>query len=123
MDKPERPIPTLVGRTQHRTKDGRITSDKIQKRIVDIENKLLSIERSKSSFECLDESLMISVDYLKELVSKLPSLYESSEVDQKREIINLLLLNCETDGENVGYTWQKPFDMFLKMKSCSSNRE
>lgn len=53
-----------------------------------------------------------------ELTNKAYNLYESSEVDEKRHLINLVLLNLKLDDKNIVYDVQKPFDMILKANDC-----
>jgi hypothetical protein len=41
-------------------------------------------------------------------------LFKSSEVEEKRQLIKLVLSNPRVNGENIDYEAQKPFDMLLK---------
>ena len=55
-----------------------------------------------------------TVKYILEITSKAREIFESSEVDEKRQLIKLLLQNLRLSGKNIVYDVQKPFDMILK---------
>jgi hypothetical protein len=40
-------------------------------------------------------------------------LFISSEVEQKRQLIKLVLSNLQIDGEKIAYDAHKPFDLIL----------
>ena len=44
----------------------------------------------------------------------------SSEVEEKRQLIKLVLSNLRLEGENIVYDAQKPFDLIL---NCSDGQE
>lgn len=46
----------------------------------------------------------------------------SSEVEQKRLLINLVLSNVRIEGEKVLYDAQKPFDLILDATDCKQWR-
>ena len=64
-----------------------------------------------------DEEYYITCGYLLKLASKAGELFESSEPDEKREILKLLLRNCTLDGTSVCYDLKKPFDTLLNVGS------
>ncbi len=45
-------------------------------------------------------------------------LFMGSEVEEKRQLINLVLSNLRVDAGNIVYEAQKPFDMLLKNADC-----
>ena len=57
-----------------------------------------------------DEAYYINAEYILNLASRAKELFESSEPEQKRQLINLSLQNLRLDGENLCYDWIKPFD-------------
>lgn len=60
----------------------------------------------------------ITAKYILNLANRAHDLFESSEVDEKRQLIKLLLLNLQIKGENIVYDVQKPFDLILE---CSDD--
>ena len=57
-----------------------------------------------------DESFSITINYLLDLSSKAYELFESSKVDQKRQIINFVLSNLKLKGQKLLFELKKPFD-------------
>ncbi|MFC1870687.1 recombinase family protein [Candidatus Dependentiae bacterium] len=56
----------------------------------------------------------ITAKYILDLANRAQELFESSEVDEKRQLIKLLLSNVQIKGENIVYDVQKPFDLILE---------
>jgi hypothetical protein len=50
-----------------------------------------------------------------ELANHSHDLFKSSEIDDKRKIVNLLFPNLFLDGQKLVFTLQKPFDKLIKM--------
>jgi len=49
------------------------------------------------------------------LASRAPELFESSKVEQKRQLISFLLSNLKLRGQKLEYTLNKPFDVLVNM--------
>lgn len=64
-----------------------------------------------------DDEYYITCGYLLKLASKAGELFESSEPDEKREILKLLLRNCTLNDTSVCYDLKKPFDTLLNVGS------
>lgn len=56
-----------------------------------------------------DETYYINAKYILNLASRAKELFESSEPEQKRLLINTALQNLSLDDENLHYDWVKPF--------------
>ena len=61
-----------------------------------------------------DEEYYLLADTILSLANRAGELFESSEMEQKREIINLTLQNLILNGEKLSYDLIKPFDTILK---------
>ena len=79
-----------------------------------IENKIAQLSTDNKEFE-------ITLEYLLELVSKINFLYESSRIDKKRKILNLVFSNFFLNGSNLSYELKKPFDLMVKKAYCLLN--
>ena len=66
--------------------------------------------------QAADEDYYITASYLLELASRSYDLFIGSEIDQKREIIQLTLLNLSLDNGKLNYQMQKPFDSIFAAK-------
>ena len=70
-----------------------------------------------------DESLIISIEYMLDVVSKSKYIFKSSGNRKKRRLINFLFSNLELDGINLCYSLKKPFDKLLDIEEISKWRE
>ncbi len=62
-----------------------------------------------------DKEFGKNISTIFEIASKSHEIFKSSELDEKRRIINILFPNLEMNAEKLVFTVRKPFDMFLKM--------
>jgi hypothetical protein len=62
-----------------------------------------------------DEKFAITVNYLLNLASTAYELFESSKIEQKRQLINFLLSNLRLRGEKLEYALNKPFDALVNI--------
>ncbi len=99
---------------------GRITDSMYDKFYNDFQNQLSEINNKIARSQEVDKNYFIMVKHVLELINKAPELFESSEVDEKRQLINLVLQNLKVDGKNIVYDVQKPFDMLLKINDCQA---
>ena len=48
-----------------------------------------------------------------ELASRASELFESSKVEEKRQLLKLILQNCKLKGKKLQFTLEKPFEAVL----------
>jgi hypothetical protein len=60
-----------------------------------------------------DESYYVEAAKLLELAHRAYEIYQSSKLEEKRELIQYLLQNAKLDGKNLVPTLQMPFDAIL----------
>ena len=60
-----------------------------------------------------ENNYYITAKYVLELTNKAYDLFISSEVEEKRQLLTLVLQNIKLDGEKIVYEAQKPFDMMI----------
>lgn len=60
-----------------------------------------------------DDNYYITVKSLLELSNRAYEIFESSEVVEKRQIINFVLSNIKLDGKKLYYDLIKPFDSIV----------
>lgn len=72
-----------------------------------------------TQLEEAENNYYITAKYLLALTNRAYDLFKSSEVEEKRQLIKLLLSNLKVDGEKIVYDVQKPFDLLLK---CSDHQ-
>lgn len=61
-----------------------------------------------------DKDYFITASYLLDLSNRAHELFESSEMEEKRQLIKLVFQNLELDGRTVRYQYAKPFDQIFK---------
>ena len=81
-------------------------------------NKYLSVQQDLlQKIDALtndDDDFEITVNCLLDLISRAYDIFESSGIDRKRRLLNLVFTNFLLDGKNLDYTIRKPFDKFIK---------
>jgi hypothetical protein len=60
-----------------------------------------------------DENYYITASNVLNLAKNALSLFESSDIKEKREILNYLLQNCVANGKNLEYTLRSPYNHIL----------
>lgn len=78
----------------------------------DISSRLQNLNEAENNY-------YITAKHVLELTNRAYDLFMSSEVEERRQLINLVLPNVRLNGENIEYDAQKPFDDMLK--SAHSN--
>jgi uncharacterized membrane protein YheB (UPF0754 family) len=84
--------------------------------VKEYENKQADIALQLEDHGKADKVFVITASYIIEIASRAPQLFEakSSEVEQKRYLINFVLSNLKLDGEKLAFTLKEPFDALAK---------
>lgn len=98
---------------------GSITESAYDKFYTSLKEKLTDITVQLSQLQEADDDYYITVKLLLNLSSRAFDLFKSSEVEEKRQLIKLVLSNLRLDGENLLYEAIKPFDLIL---NCSDRQ-
>ena len=67
-----------------------------------------------------DEDYHITLNTILSLAKRAQSIFESSEVMEKRQLLNFVLQNCELNEKNLEYKLKAPFDTVLLSSECSN---
>lgn len=67
-----------------------------------------------STLQEAENNYYIAAKHILAVTSKAHELFMGSEVEEKRQLIKLVLSNLRIEGENVLYEAQKPFDLILQ---------
>ena len=93
--------------------DGRITDDEYGKyynmfiaQIADIDGRLVLLENAEDNY-------YITAKYILELANRAYDLFKCSEIEEKRQLIKLVLSNTRLEGKKVLFEAQKPYDQIL----------
>ena len=101
--------------------DGDFTRDEYLTEKQNIQREQEFIEKRIAELSTDNKDVVITLEYLLDLVSRVNSLYESSRNDRKRKILKLVFSNFFLNGSNLSYDIRKPFDVFVKRANCILN--
>ena len=111
---------TRIERMYEDMLDRSITNSFYEKKRKEYRTKQESLERKMSNTREADETYYINANYVLNLASRARELFESSEPEQKRVLINTALQNLSLDDENLHYDWIKSFDTIAESVNSSS---
>jgi len=89
--------------------DGRITQDMYDKKLQEFRNKQDEIKNSMDRLQKADEEYYITATYILNLAKRAYDLFLSSEPDIKRQLLKLVLQNCEIKDASLTYKLNYPF--------------
>ncbi len=94
--------------------DGRITDSEYDRYYQSFREKIAETETQLAILQEAEDNYYITAKYLLELSNRAYDLFLNSEIEEKRQLIKLVLSNLEVKGENVRYQGQNPFNLILK---------
>ncbi len=94
--------------------DGSITESEYTERKNKYADEIKTLQKKIEQLNKADEEYYILADTILSLSQRAGELFESSELQQKIEIINLTLQNLILQEGKLSYDLIKPFDMILK---------
>jgi len=97
----------------------RITKDEYDKKAYELKQSQYDLNLKLKQYTEADEKFRITVNYLLDLASRAYELFESSKIEQKRQLVNFLLSNLQLKGKTLLYDVNKPFDAILNANKCS----
>lgn len=71
--------------------------------------------------EVADQNFHITANMVLKLAAKPRELFESSEVEEKRQLLSLVFLNLQLRDVNLSVQVHEPFKMMMDYKSCPTN--
>jgi site-specific DNA recombinase len=94
---------------------GRITDNDYDRFYETLKDQTTDITIRLDQLQEAEDNYYITSKYLLDLASRAFELFMSSEVDEKRQIIKLVLSNLEVKGENIVWELHKPFDAMVNL--------
>jgi len=77
------------------------------------------LEAEMARYTDADESFYLTANMVLNLAKRAYEIFESSEVPEKRQLLNFLLWNLQLKGKKLVFTLKTPFDTVLKASKCS----
>lgn len=100
--------------------DGRITDAEYDKFYQSTRDQLADADTRLSMLQEAEDNYYITAKYLLELANKAYDLFKSSEVEERRQLLKLVLQNLRVEGKIVRYDALKPFDTILNYSDYQS---
>jgi len=94
---------------------GRITESEYDRFYQSFRDQLTDVTIKLDHLQEAEDNYYITAKYLLDLTNRAYELFMSSEVEERRQLIKLVLSNLRVEGENVLWEAQKPFDLILNL--------
>lgn len=101
--------------------DGNISADFFNKKLKEYKDKEQEITREMERYVVKDTNAHITANTVLSLASRARDIFESSEVDEKRQLLNFVFQNLELKEKKLSVTLREPFKM-IKDASLSGKR-
>ena len=99
---------------------GRITEEGYDKFFQSLRDKITEIDTRLSMLQDAEDNYYITAKYLLELAKHAYDLFIRSEVEERRQLVKLVLQNLRVEGKTVRYEAVKPFDTILNFNNSQS---
>ncbi len=96
----------------------RITTDEYDKLYKEFREKIDDIDNRLANLQKAEDNYYLTANYLLQLANKAYDLFPSSEIEERRQLLKLLLQNPTLEGKKVRYSLIKPFDTILNYTDC-----
>ena len=94
--------------------EGSITQEIYDKKLTEYKEKQHDINIRMEEYTRADENFHIVANTVLSLANRALDIFESSEVNEKRQLLNFLLQNCRLSGKNLSFELKAPFDAIQK---------
>lgn len=91
----------------------RITESDYDRFYISLRDKLDTVNVQLSKLQEAEDNYYITAKYILDLSIRAYDLFKSSEVEEKRQLIKLVLSNLRLSGKNLVFNAAKPFDLIL----------
>ncbi len=93
--------------------DESITKEAYERKAKEYRDKQHDITLSLEEFTNADENYHITATTVFSLANRAHEIFESSEPQEKRQLLSFLLQNCRLSGKNLAFELRSPFDSIL----------
>jgi site-specific DNA recombinase len=94
--------------------DGQLPEEEYLRKRKEYCEKRDAVQSKMDALEKADENYHVTATYLLKLASRAGELFESSGPELKRQILKLVLQNCEVDGVSLCPTYRSPFNLMAE---------
>ena len=93
---------------------GRITESAYDRFYTSLRDQVTEIKIQLEGLQAAEDNYYITAKYVLDLSSRAYEMFIGSEVDERRQLIKLVLSNLCLKDEKLVYDVYKPFDLFIK---------
>lgn len=98
--------------------DESITKDVYDKKLQEYKDEQYRLTIELEEYTKADHQYHIHVSTVLNLSRRMNGIFESSEPEEKRQILNFVLQNPKASGKKLTFTLKKPFDTVLELANC-----
>jgi site-specific DNA recombinase len=99
--------------------DGNINEEMYSKKLKEYKKRQETIIEEMQKHNKADEGFYITVEKILSLAQRAYEIFESSEMEEKRQLLNFILQNLELKGKNLSFETKTPFETVLIANRCS----
>jgi hypothetical protein len=92
----------------------------LNKKLKEYKEKQAELNEEIQRYTDADENYYITANTVLSLAQKAHEIFQSSEVAEKRQLLNFLLQNPELDGRKLVFKLKTPFDTVFQANKCSN---
>jgi len=90
------------------------------KKLKEWKEKQAEIREEMERYDQADEKFYLTANIVLNLAQKALEIFKSSEVSEKRQLLNFLLQNLKLQGKKLLFELKTPFNTVLKANKCST---
>jgi hypothetical protein len=90
------------------------------KKLKEYKEKQAEINERIQNYTDADENFYLTANMVLNLAKRAKEIFESSEVEEKRQLLNFLLQNLKLQGKKLSFELKTPFNAVLQVNKCST---
>jgi site-specific DNA recombinase len=98
--------------------DGMITQEMYKKKHEELTENLKRLSQSRENIELMSNDIFGSISHLLQLSRNAPALFKNGDIEDKRNLLNLVLSNLELEDKELRWKLKEPYDC---MALCNEN--
>jgi len=96
-----------------------ITKDMYEAKLKQYDSELNRIEDKLINIDEIDKDFYVTAEYILQLAKHSSELFKRSEYEERRLLINTVLLNVTWDGVSLCYDYKEPFNLLVQMNEST----
>ncbi len=90
------------------------------KKLKEYKEKQAEIRDDMARYDQADERFYLTANMVLNLAQKAEKIFESSEIPEKRQLLNFLLQNLKLQDKKLNFELKTPFNTVLEANKCSN---